>query len=95
VPVGGPPPRRTCPARPAGRPPLPAAAAAGALIATADSATAATPQPTPAVHHSCRQHIDPWVAGQIAQFDPAAAHRLAVYDPWVKGQLQQFTNQGW
>lgn len=86
---------------------VPAVAAAGALLATGGSATAATARPAspesaqaaPALSHPCRrtaahQHIDPWVAGQLALFEPAAAHRAAVYDPWVKDQLAQFANEG-
>ncbi|MFF3907767.1 hypothetical protein ACFYZJ_17570 [Streptomyces sp. NPDC001848] len=40
--------------------------------------------------HTAHQHMDPWVAGQLAMFEPAAAKRLAVYDPWVKDQLALF-----
>ncbi|MYR41413.1 hypothetical protein [Streptomyces sp. SID5910] len=80
----------------------------GALLAGAGSATAAPPQhrghsarpaaaPAGHHHHSRRsgshQRVDPWVMGQIRQFDPAAAQRLAVYDPWVKDQLAQFAGQ--
>lgn len=79
---------------------------AGVLLATGGSAAAA-PRPTghgaagtAAVHAGprtpCRrapgQRIDPWVAGQLAWFDPAARHRLAVYDPWVKDQLARFAS---
>jgi hypothetical protein len=38
--------------------------------------------------------MDPWIAGQLAWFDPAAAHRIAIYDPWIKDQLAQFTGAG-
>ncbi|MFG2266512.1 hypothetical protein [Streptomyces sp. NPDC048720] len=83
-------------------------AAVGALVAVggpASAATATTPQASPASAHATaghhpsqpsagHRHIDSWVAGQIAQFDPAAARRLAVYDPWVKDQLAQFTPGG-
>ena len=84
-----------------------AVAAVGALVAVGSPASATTtPQASPASaqavaaeHHLSRpsaghRQIDPWVAGQLAQFDPAAARRLAIYDPWVKDQLAQFTTDG-
>jgi hypothetical protein len=77
---------------------------AGALFAADGSATAATSHTTgrtPArtvaddtghySHRTARQGMDPWVADQLAMFDPAAAKRLAVYDPWVADQLALFT----
>ncbi|MGW9033251.1 hypothetical protein ACWGQ5_57135 [Streptomyces sp. NPDC055722] len=76
----------------------------GGLFAADGSATAATSHTTgrtPArtvaddtvrcSHRTACQGIDPWVADQLAMFDPAAAKRLAVYDPWVKDQLALFT----
>lgn len=79
---------------------VPVLAAAGVLLGTGGPATAAAVRPASphsaqaalAVSRPCR-HIDPWVAGQLARFDPAAAHRIAVYDPWVMDQLAQFTNE--
>ncbi|MGW5369034.1 hypothetical protein ACWER6_18275 [Streptomyces sp. NPDC004009] len=81
-----------------------AAAAVGALITMGGPASAATnPQAPPAsapvaattAHHPSGQaagHREPdaWVAGQLAQFCPAAAHSLAIYDPWIKDQIAQF-----
>jgi hypothetical protein len=82
-----------------------AAVAGGAVFATGGSAMAASPQTpgrlpgrTAAVatghsyshHRTAHLHVDPWVAGQLAMFEPAAAKRLAVYDPWVEDQLAQF-----
>ncbi|MCW7940670.1 hypothetical protein AAW14_01130 [Streptomyces hygroscopicus] len=79
--------------------------AAGALFAAGGSAMAATPQTagqTPArttvVHTSDHfyrhlnphRRIDPWVAGQLAMFEPAVAKRQAIFDPWVKDQLALF-----
>jgi hypothetical protein len=77
----------------------------GALFATGGSAMAATPQTpvhasarTTAVNtgHRCSQYrtahqrINPWVADQVAMFDPSAAKRLAMFDPWIKDQLALF-----
>ncbi|MET9143965.1 hypothetical protein ACFUCQ_03985 [Streptomyces sp. NPDC057197] len=83
-----------------------AVAASGAFMAGAGSAAAATSQPAgcpgPApvtTAHAAAQrsaphrHIDRWVLDQLRLFDPAAAHRLAIYDPWVKDQLAQFAGQ--
>ncbi|MYU07064.1 hypothetical protein GTY81_24970 [Streptomyces sp. SID8366] len=81
-----------------------AALVGGALLATAGTATAA-PQSTahlPArttasqtavpggTAHRGGHRLDPWIEGQLAQFDPAAARRLAVFDPWVKDQLARY-----
>ncbi|MFF7238988.1 hypothetical protein [Streptomyces collinus] len=84
-----------------------AVAAAGALLAVGGPASAATPLPaspgsaaTAAADHPASRppdghsRVDPWVAGQVAWFDPAAARRLAIYDPWVKDQLARFTSHG-
>lgn len=81
-----------------------AVAAVGALVAVGGPASATTTaqaspvsaQTVAAGHHPSRpsaghRQIDPWVAGQLAQFYPDAAQRLAVYDPWVKDQIAQFT----
>ncbi|MEU2556095.1 hypothetical protein ACF1GY_15950 [Streptomyces sp. NPDC014684] len=81
-----------------------AAAAVGALITMGGPASAATnaqasPASVPAAataHHPSGQAAghrqpDAWVAGQLAQFCPAAAHSLAIYDPWVKDQIAQFS----
>ncbi|MFI9809995.1 hypothetical protein ACIHEJ_37820 [Streptomyces sp. NPDC052301] len=38
-------------------------------------------------HGTARQPADPWIAGQLAAFNPSAAHRLAIFDPWIKDQL--------
>ncbi|MGX4687766.1 hypothetical protein [Streptomyces sp. JNUCC 63] len=77
----------------------------GALLAGGGPAAAAGPQAaghtnarTPVADTSHRvsedrpghQHVDPWVADQLAWFYPSAAKRLAVYDPWVKDQLALF-----
>ena len=81
-----------------------AAVAGVAVLTTGSSAMAAsprTPGPLPvrttavATEHSCSRRaahrgMDPWVAGQLEMFEPAAAKRLAVYDPWVKDQLALF-----
>ncbi|GHD93293.1 hypothetical protein GCM10010508_49400 [Streptomyces naganishii JCM 4654] len=83
---------------------LPAVAAGGLLLASGGSATAATTPATTAPattvpaatsHHSsprhpAHEHIDPWVAGQLEEFEPALAKRAAVFDPWVKDQLALF-----
>ncbi|MGW2485749.1 hypothetical protein ACWCV9_00835 [Streptomyces sp. NPDC001606] len=75
----------------------------GALLATGPAAAAqplsAAHGPARATtdlsSHACGpnrglpRRMDPWVAGQIAQFAPAAKRRLAIYDPWVKDQLEQ------
>ncbi|MBJ6641736.1 hypothetical protein H4K36_35080 [Streptomyces sp. DHE7-1] len=84
-----------------------AVATVGALVALGGPASAAsTPQAPPASaravaadHPPARPsaghpHIDPWVAVQLARFDPEAARRLAIYDPWVKDQLAQFPAEG-
>jgi hypothetical protein len=82
------------------------AVAAGALLFGGGSAAAAVPGATgptaagattgPAGQAEHRHHglecIDPWVAGQLAMFDPAARHRLAAFDPWVKDQLARFAS---
>ena len=82
---------------------IPSVVAAGALLGTGSPAIAATAQL--AAHPSARipaivneqmaahRHIDPWIADQLALFDPAAARRIAVYDPWVKDQLARFADQ--
>ncbi|MER6070173.1 hypothetical protein ABT187_15310 [Streptomyces sp. NPDC001817] len=69
----------------------PAAAAHGA---TGQRAVGATALPTGHGGHRHRglQCMDPWVAGQLARFDPAARHRLAVFDPWIKDQLTRYTS---
>ncbi|MGW5464355.1 hypothetical protein [Streptomyces sp. NPDC003996] len=79
------------------------AMAAGAFL-VGGSPAAAAPQdtghttagatPGPAGHAEYRHRglpcMDPWVAGQLAMFDPAARHRLAVFDPWIKDQLARY-----
>ncbi|GAA2873998.1 hypothetical protein [Streptomyces mexicanus] len=86
----------------------PAMVAAGTLLAAGGPATAATEHPSshasaesrvvvrhqPSRHPASHRHMDPWIAGQLAWFDPAAAHRIAIYDPWIKDQLAQFTGGG-
>ncbi|MFH8342393.1 hypothetical protein [Streptomyces sp. AM6-12] len=81
-----------------------AALLGGALLATAGTAAAAPqnaahlPARTTASQtggHVCSaqrgtHRLDPWIEGQLAQFVPAAKHRLAVYDPWVKDQLARY-----
>jgi hypothetical protein len=80
-----------------------AAMVTGALLAAGGPAAAAVPGATghsaigataPAGTTAHRHHglacMDPWVAGQLASFDPAARHRLAAFDPWVKDQLTRF-----
>ncbi|MFH7334253.1 hypothetical protein [Streptomyces sp. KHY 26] len=78
-----------------------AALVGGALLATAGPAAAAprsashvpahatvSRQGAPACSGRRGAHRpDPWIEGQLAQFDPAARHRLAVFDPWVEDQL--------
>ncbi|TWV55898.1 hypothetical protein FRZ03_05895 [Streptomyces misionensis] len=78
-----------------------AALVGGALLAGAGSASAA-PQHAPGTGAraatapstsvcSRRHHrLDPWIEGQLAQFDPAAKRKLAVYDPWIKDQLARY-----
>ncbi|MFY4718261.1 hypothetical protein [Streptomyces sp. LaBMicrA B280] len=76
----------------------------GALLATAGTAAAApqsaahlparatasqTGGPSGSAHRGGHR-LDPWIEGQLAQFDPAAKRRLAVFDPWVKDQLAQY-----
>ncbi|MFF8592406.1 hypothetical protein ACF061_13330 [Streptomyces sp. NPDC015220] len=41
-------------------------------------------------HRAAHRRTDPWVAGQLAWFEPSAARRAAVYDPWVKDQIALF-----
>ncbi|MEU3028399.1 hypothetical protein ACPCBC_12125 [Streptomyces incarnatus] len=81
-----------------------AALLGGALLATAGTATAAPqhtahlPARTTASQsggpsgsaHRAGHRLDPWIEGQLAQFDPAAKRRLAVFDPWVKDQLARY-----
>ncbi|MEV7794315.1 hypothetical protein [Streptomyces sp. NPDC087512] len=70
----------------------PAAAAGQHVHRTGSRAAAAAahhPSPRPAPH----RRVDPWVMDQLRVFDPAAAHRLAVYDPWVKDQLAWLAGQ--
>ncbi|MEU6773746.1 hypothetical protein [Streptomyces sp. NPDC046759] len=91
--------------RNAGATGLATAMVAAALLASGTSAAATTPSDAghtatraTAAHSSQNQYrhtghrrcMDPWVAGQVATFDPVARHRLAVYDPWVKDQLTRF-----
>ncbi|MFF7969715.1 hypothetical protein [Streptomyces sp. NPDC007905] len=62
-----------------------------ALVATAG--TGVTTAGTGHCNESLRtthHRVDPWIADQLAAFEPAAARRLAVYDPWVKDQLAHF-----
>ncbi|MEU2222117.1 hypothetical protein [Streptomyces sp. NPDC018347] len=85
---------------------IPVAIAGGALLAGGGPASAAPhpqgPADVPARvtstvgeradrHPASGRRVDPWVLGQVATFDPAAARRLAVYDPWVKDQLALLT----
>ncbi|MFJ8542473.1 hypothetical protein ACIRFH_10745 [Streptomyces sp. NPDC093586] len=86
---------------------LAAVAVGGVLLAGGEPAMAAPPQHSghsghpaavtaerhPARRPASHQRVDPWVMGQLRMFDPAAAHRLAVYDPWVKDQLTRFAGQ--
>lgn len=83
-----------------------AAVVGGALLVGGGPAAAAGPQAAAghagvrasvadAAHHASEdraghQHVDPWVADQLAWFCPSAAKRLAVYDPWVKDQPALF-----
>ncbi|MGW2646185.1 hypothetical protein ACWC2T_14965 [Streptomyces sp. NPDC001393] len=69
----------------------PAAAAPGAPGQTAVGATV-LPTGHGGHRHRSLQCIDPWVAGQLAVFHPAARHRLAVFDPWIKDQLARYTS---
>ncbi|MGV9291272.1 hypothetical protein [Streptomyces sp. NPDC003719] len=71
----------------------PAAAAAPHHRGHSDRPATATAGPQHAQRSASHRRVDPWVMDQLRQFDPAAAHRLAVYDPWVKDQLAQFAGQ--
>ncbi|MGW1801734.1 hypothetical protein ACWCQN_38925 [Streptomyces sp. NPDC001984] len=44
----------------------------------------------PSRHSTTHWHTDPWVADQLAVFDPRAAQLVAIVDPWIKDQLILF-----